>query len=297
MIHGHEIPQKMEKEEADAIDRKIPPFQNPVHTAHYCIMAARVKAEFGILPVQRLWSARLSSFLFQDEQFVSAFVNHPDCRFDRDKGTLRYGQVAAVIEFEHAEVLGNPSEAFSLRWPVNGGSPKSKWGTYVGARPLGESDFMFEQYVTYRLKETNEIWQKWVTRNELKGLMGKGFKWVVSKALQLPKKEYLAAIRTWHDENQEEEIRQMFSEKRKTLSMFHRPIEEIILDRTGLTWDELWRAARNGNYQYIEKLAREGKLAQEEDVPGRSHYPRKVGKEAFQQVKEIQQSLFDMEVF
>lgn len=117
------------------------------------------------------------------------------------------------VEFEHAIVFGSLAEARSIR------DGKSNWGCLLKIEPLRCDDFLHPTRITYQLKASSRMRQRWEFRDSFKRILGRDRR-LVGEALRLTKKSFLEAI----GESDCRAIRQ----------------------RLNLQPDEFWRAVRNG---------------------------------------------------
>ena len=119
----------------------------------------------------------------------------------------------ARVEFEHALVFGSLAEARSMR------DGKSGWGALVKIEPLRSDDFLHPTRITYQLKASSKMRQRWEFRDSFKHTLGRHRR-LVSEAMRLSKKRFLGEI----------------TESERS----------IIQNRLNIQPDEFWRAVRNG---------------------------------------------------
>lgn len=66
------------------------------------------------------------------------------------------------VEFEHAIVFGSLPEALSMR------DGKSGWGQLIKIEPLRRDDFLHPTRITYQLKSSSKMRQRWEFRDSFK---------------------------------------------------------------------------------------------------------------------------------
>ena len=151
-------------------------------------------------------------------------------------------------------MFGSIREAFWIRgYTKIEGKPKTLWGDLIAIHPFGQDDPWGGWHSYYILKESNPIHQKWVTRNEYKGILkryGQSATYV-SYAISFPWKRY----KTYFEKNGE------FS-------------KAFIEGHFGISVKDFWRNCKHGNYEHIKQLKKERRLAPSRFVPGVTKFDR-----------------------
>lgn len=91
------------------------------------------------------------------------------------------------VEFQHAIVLGTIAEAISMR------RGKSGWGDFVKLEPLRADDFLYPTRITYQLKSTSRMRQRWEFSDTFRNVLGKDRK-LVTLAMRLKRNEFLERL-------------------------------------------------------------------------------------------------------
>ena len=116
-------------------------------------------------------------------------------------------------EFEHAIVFGSFAEALSMR------AGKSGWGRLINIEPLRPDDFLHPTRITYQLKSSSKMRQRWEFRDSFKQILGSR-RCLVTEAMRFTKRRFLNSVN-------ESDTR-------------------IIRQKLNLSPVEFWRAVRNG---------------------------------------------------
>jgi hypothetical protein len=91
------------------------------------------------------------------------------------------------VEFEHAIVFATIGEAISMR------RGKSGWGQVINVEPLRPTDWLHPTRITYQLKASNKMRQRWEFRDTFRNVLGKNRR-LVTLAMQLNQKDFLARL-------------------------------------------------------------------------------------------------------
>lgn len=91
------------------------------------------------------------------------------------------------VEYEHAIVLGTIAEGISMR------RGKKAWGRFLKIEPLRPDDTLHPFRITYQLKASNKLRQKWEFRDSLKNVLRKDRR-LVTLAMRLSRKEFLERL-------------------------------------------------------------------------------------------------------
>lgn len=91
------------------------------------------------------------------------------------------------VEFEHAIVLGTIAEAISMR------RGKSGWGEFLKIEALRPDDFLYPMRITYQLKASSKVRQRWQFRDTFRRVLRKNRR-LVTLAMQLNRREFLERL-------------------------------------------------------------------------------------------------------
>jgi hypothetical protein len=91
------------------------------------------------------------------------------------------------VEFENAIVFASFSEALSFR------RNKSGWGKLVCVAPIQPDDFLHPTRITYVLKATSKVRQRWEFRDTFKSILGKD-RGLVNDAVRMTKREFVSTV-------------------------------------------------------------------------------------------------------
>ena len=87
------------------------------------------------------------------------------------------------VEFEHAIVFGSLAEARSIR------DGKSNWGRLLKIEPLRCDDFLHPTRITYQLKASSRMRQRWEFRDSFKRILGRDRR-LVGEAMRRNQEEF-----------------------------------------------------------------------------------------------------------
>lgn len=91
------------------------------------------------------------------------------------------------VEYEHAIVFGTIAEAISMR------RGKKAWGKFLKIEPLRPDDTLHPFRITYQLKASNKVRQRWEFRDTLKNVLRRDRR-LVTLAMRLNRKEFLERL-------------------------------------------------------------------------------------------------------
>ncbi len=101
-------------------------------------------------------------------------------------------QAHVIVEFEHVIVYGKVGESVSYKFGMGGKTEKTKWGKLIRVMKVDENVDFYPNRLSYWPKDSNEIKQRQVTRNELKHALGKrGARLVAAVTGRLTDQDYL----------------------------------------------------------------------------------------------------------
>jgi hypothetical protein len=92
------------------------------------------------------------------------------------------------VVFEHAIVYGTIQDAISIS------RGKKTWGGLIDLQPLKPDDELHPCRITYSLRDTNRLRQKWEFRDNFKLWLGPN-RSLVNEAVRLGKKDFLGSLK------------------------------------------------------------------------------------------------------
>lgn len=92
------------------------------------------------------------------------------------------------VEFEHVIVFGTFAEALSMR------DGKPAWGKLLKIEPLRPEDVLHPCRITYQLKASSKMRQRWEFRDSFKQILGRHRR-IVTDAMRAPKGQFMAGLK------------------------------------------------------------------------------------------------------